>query len=81
MMWSKGYVVQSIRQSGDIDERKLREPVGAIRIFGFALIVAGVVGVLMANQLELASFIMYASLAVLFAGTLLAWKGAPLKAA
>lgn len=77
MMWRKGYVVQSIRQSGavELDEGKLRKPVGAARVVGFALIVAGVVGVLLANQLELASDIMYASLAVLLAGALLAWKG------
>ena len=77
MMWRKGYVVQSIRQSGavELDEGKLRKPVGAASVVGFALIVAGVVGVLLANQLELASDIMYASLAVLLAGALLAWKG------
>ena len=75
MMWRKGYVVQSIRQSGAVDEVKLRKPVGAARILGFALIVAGVVGVLLANQLELASHIMYASLVALLAGALLAWKG------
>ncbi len=75
MMWRKGYVVQSIRQSGEINERKLREPVGAVRIFGFALIVAGVVGVLMANQLDLGSSIMIASIAAFAVGVLLAWKG------
>ena len=51
MMWRKGYVVQSIRQSGavELDEGKLRKPVGAARVVGFALIVAGVVGVLLAQ--------------------------------
>ena len=46
-----------------------------------ALIVAGVVGVLMANQLELASHVMYGSLAAFLVGALLAWKGASLRAA
>jgi PAT family beta-lactamase induction signal transducer AmpG len=80
MMWRRGYVVQSIRQSGAVDQTKLRKPGGAARIAGFALIVAGVVGVLLANQLELASQIMYASLAALVVGALLAWKGKALAA-
>jgi PAT family beta-lactamase induction signal transducer AmpG len=35
ILWNKGYVVQSIRQTGGVDDRQLRQPVGAWRILGF----------------------------------------------
>jgi MFS transporter, PAT family, beta-lactamase induction signal transducer AmpG len=75
LLWSKGYVVEGVRQAETVDEQRLRQPVGPVRIAGFVLVVAGLVGVLLAQQLELASPIMYASLAALLAGALLAWKG------
>jgi MFS transporter, PAT family, beta-lactamase induction signal transducer AmpG len=81
MMWRRGYVVQSIRQTSGIDEGKLREPVGAVRIAGFALIVAGLVGVLMAQQLDLGTTVMIAAITAFGVGALLAWKGNALKAA
>lgn len=81
MMWRRGYVVQSIRQTIGIDEGKLREPVGAVRIAGFALIVAGLVGVLMAQQLDLGTTVMIAAITAFGVGALLAWKGNALKAA
>ncbi len=73
-LWSKGYVGDGIRQSTAIDDSKLKEPVGAIRIVGFLLIVAGLVGVLMSQQLKADSFWLYASLGSFAAGMALAWK-------
>ena len=74
ILWSKGYVVQSVRQSATIDETKLREPVGALRIVGFLLILAGLVGVLLSQQLAAAPTWLYASLASFVSGMALAWK-------
>ncbi|MGL5839804.1 MAG: AmpG family muropeptide MFS transporter [Sphingorhabdus sp.] len=74
LLWSKGYVVQSIRQTEGVDETKLREPVGATRIVGFLLIIAGLVGVLLSQQLEAAPMWLYASLASFALGGALAWK-------
>jgi MFS transporter, PAT family, beta-lactamase induction signal transducer AmpG len=73
-LWSKGYVVEGIRQSKAIDETKLKEPVGAGRILGFLLIVAGLVGLLLSQQLEAEKTWLYASLAAFVLGTALAWK-------
>ena len=81
LLWSKGYVVEGVRQAEAVDNQKLRQPVGAIRIIGFVLIVAGLVGVLLAQQLELQSHIMIASLVAFGAGALLAWKGNALRTA
>ena len=75
ILWNKGYVVESIRQTGAVDERELRQPVGAWRIVGFVAIVAGLVGVLMYQQLELGIPVLAASLVAFVAGMLLAWKG------
>lgn len=74
ILWSKGYVVQSVRQSATIDETKLREPVGVLRIFGFLLILVGLVGVLLSQQLAAAPTWLYASLASFVIGMALAWK-------
>ena len=74
ILWSKGYVVQSVRQSATVDETKLKEPVGTLRIFGFLLILGGLVGVLLSNQLELAPTWLYASLASFVIGIAMAWK-------
>ena len=74
ILWSKGYVVQSVRQSATIDETKLKEPVGVLRIGGFLLILAGLVGVLLSQQLAAAPTWLYASLASFVIGMALAWK-------
>jgi len=75
VLWNKGYVVQSIRQTGGVDERQLRQPVGAWRILGFVLIVAGLVGVLMYQQLELGAPVLATALVAFVAGSFLAWRG------
>ena len=74
-LWSKGYVVDGVRQTAAVDERQLRQPVGARRIFGFALIVAGLVGVLLWQPLELANLVLAVSVVVFVVGVALAWKG------
>lgn len=80
ILWSKGYVVQNIRQTEGVDEKALKEPVGALRIAGFLLVVVGLVGLLLSQPLELANNITAIFAAVLVAGGLLAWKGSPAKA-
>lgn len=75
VLWSKGYVVQSIHQVDAIDEKALKEPVGPIRIFGFVLVVAGLIGLLLSQPLELANNITALFAGVLVVGGLLAWKG------
>lgn len=73
-LWSKGYVGDGIRQSETIDESKLKEPVGVGRIIGFLMILAGLVGVLLSQQLKAESMWLYASLASFAVGMALAWK-------
>ncbi|HMS19379.1 MAG TPA: MFS transporter [Sphingorhabdus sp.] len=75
VLWSKGYVVQNIRQTEGVDEKALKEPVGALRITGFLLVVIGLVGLLLSQPLELENNITAIFAAVLAAGGLLAWKG------
>jgi len=75
VLWSKGYVVQSIHQVEVVDEKVLKEPVGPLRIFGFVLVVAGLIGLLLSQPLELANNITAIFAAVLALGGLLAWKG------
>jgi MFS transporter, PAT family, beta-lactamase induction signal transducer AmpG len=74
LLWSKGYVGEGIRQTQGVDETKLKEPVGAARIFGFLLIIAGLVGVLLSQQLQAAPMWLYASLASFVVGMAMAWK-------
>jgi MFS transporter, PAT family, beta-lactamase induction signal transducer AmpG len=74
ILWSKGYVGEGIRQSTTIDETKLKEPVGAFRIAGFLIIIAGLVGMLLSKQLEADPSWLYASLASFAVGMTLAWK-------
>ena len=81
VLWSKGYVVQNIRQTEGVDETALKEPVGALRITGFLLVVVGLVGLLLSQPLELANNVTAIFAAVLVVGGLLAWKGKPAKAA
>jgi MFS transporter, PAT family, beta-lactamase induction signal transducer AmpG len=75
LLWSKGYVVQGIRQTEAVDETKLKEPVGPIRIIGFLLVVAGLIGLLLSGPLEFANSLTAIFAAILVAGGLLAWKG------
>ncbi len=81
LLWSKGYVVQGIRQTEAVDETKLKEPVGPIRIVGFLLVVAGLIGLLLSGPLEFANSLTAIFAALLVAGGLLAWKGQPAKVA
>jgi PAT family beta-lactamase induction signal transducer AmpG len=80
LLWSKGYVVQSIHQVEAVNDKALKEPVGPLRIFGFLLVVAGLIGLLLSQPLEFANSITATFAAVLVAGGLLAWKGQPARA-
>jgi PAT family beta-lactamase induction signal transducer AmpG len=51
VLWTKGYVVQGIRQAVVDSKGQLAQRVGALRIFGFMLIVAGLVGILLGQSL------------------------------
>lgn len=73
LLWSRGYVVDSIRQTEAVDETQFKEPVGALRIIAFLLIIAGLVGILLSQQLGAAPVWLYASLAALVVGVVLAW--------
>ena len=75
LLWSKGYVVQGVRQTSAVDERKLREPIGAIRIFGVALAVIGLVGLLLSQPLKWPASIGWTCAAVLLVGGIIAWLG------
>ena len=77
VLWSKGYVVQGIRQAEVVNEKALKEPVGPLRILGFVLVVVGLIGVLLSGPLEFANNITAIFAAVLVAGGLLACKGQP----
>jgi PAT family beta-lactamase induction signal transducer AmpG len=79
LLWSKGYVVQSIHQVEAVNDKALKEPVGPLRIFGFLLVVAGLIGLLLSQPLEFATNLTLAFAALLVAGGLLAWKGQPKK--
>ncbi len=81
VLWSKGYVVQGIRQAEAIDEKALKEPVGALRIFGFVVILAGLIGLLLSKPLDLAVSVTAMFAAVTVVGGLLAWKGKAVKTA
>ena len=81
LLWSKGYVVQGIHQVEAINEKALKEPVGPLRILGFLLVVAGLIGLLLSQPLEFATNLTLAFAAVLVAGALLAWKGQPKRVA
>ena len=81
LLWSKGYVVEGVRQTETVDEGRLRQPVGPVRIAGFVLIVAGLVGVLLAQQLELAGYVMTSSILAFAVGATLALTGRPARTA
>ena len=75
VLWSKGYVVQSIRQTAGVDEKALKEPISMARLAGFALVVVGLVGVLLSQPLKWDNATTLICAAVLMAGGLLAWLG------
>ena len=75
LLWSKGYVVQGIRQSDAVDDRALREPIGAARAFGFLLVTVGLVGVLLSQPLKFAGSTTLIYAAVLLLGGMIAWLG------
>jgi len=81
VLWAKGYVVQSIHQVEAVDEKALKEPVGPLRITGFLMVVAGLVGLLLSQPLELGTNITWMFASGLLAGALLAWKGQPARRA
>ncbi|MBU7589620.1 MAG: MFS transporter [Sphingopyxis terrae] len=81
VLWTKGYVVQGIRQAVVDGEGQLAQRVGALRIFGFMLIVAGLVGILLGQSLGLSGNITFVSAAVLIAGGVIAWKSGNMKTA
>lgn len=74
LLWNKGYVGEGVRQSTSVDDSKLKEPVGAARILGFLLIIVGLVGVLLSQQLQATSIWLYASLGIFVLGVVLSWK-------
>jgi PAT family beta-lactamase induction signal transducer AmpG len=75
ILWNKGYVAQGIRQTEAVDEGKLREPIGAVRIFGVAVAVAGLVGLLLSQPLRWPNYATWTSAAIMLAGGLVAWLG------
>jgi MFS transporter, PAT family, beta-lactamase induction signal transducer AmpG len=79
ILWSRGYVVDAIRQTGTGDVTKLREPVGPLRIVGFAVALGGLVGLLLAKPLAFSVGTTGLFAAALIAGGLLAWKGQPVR--
>jgi PAT family beta-lactamase induction signal transducer AmpG len=81
LLWSRGYVVQGIRQTGAVDERKLKEPIGVARILGFALVIAGLVGVLLSQSLKWGNSTAGIFAAMLVFGGLIAWLGKTRRAA
>jgi PAT family beta-lactamase induction signal transducer AmpG len=81
VLWSKGYVVQGVRQAGELDEKILRDPVAPLRILGFVVVLAGLVGLLLSQPLKLATTVTLLFAAIFVIGALLAWKGQPAKPA
>ena len=75
ILWSKGYVVQGVRQTSAVDEKAFKEPVGMPRLIGFVLVLAGLVGVLLSQPLKWENMTTAIFAAVFVAGALLAWKG------
>ena len=61
--------------------QQLKEPVGALRIFGFVVILAGLIGLLLSKPLDLAVSVTAMFAAVTVVGGLLAWKGKAVKTA
>lgn len=79
LLWSRGYVVAGIRQATGVDEKVMRQPLGVRRIAGFVLVLAGLVGVLLSQQLGAEAMWRYASIALFVIGGALAWRRAPVQ--
>lgn len=77
VLWSKGYVVQGIRQTAGVDETALRQPIGAGRLFGFALVVIGLVGVLLSQPLKWGNTATAIAAALLMLGGVIAAMARP----
>ncbi len=77
MLWSKGYVVDGIRQTKGVDDTKLKDPVAVLQVLGAFVSVAGLVGLLLSGSLEFSSFMTALCAAMLVGGGLLAWLGKP----
>ena len=80
LLWAGGarvYVVEGIRQTDAVDEGKLSEPIGVVRIFGSAVAVVGLVALLLSQPLRWENSATWASAAILLAGGLIARLGKP----
>jgi PAT family beta-lactamase induction signal transducer AmpG len=75
ILWSKGYVVEGIRQTGTGDAEKFKEPVGALRIAGVLVAISGLVGLLLSQPLEMTTNMTVMFAGILVGGGLLAWFG------
>ncbi len=74
ILWSKGYVVEGIRQTGAGDTEKMKEPVGMLRICGFVLVLLGLTGLLLSQPLKFELYQTTGSAVIFVLGILLAWK-------
>jgi PAT family beta-lactamase induction signal transducer AmpG len=81
MLWSKGYVVQSIRQTEGGEGERLREPISAGRVAGVALAVAGLIGVLLSQPLKWSTEATALCAALLVTGAAVAWLAGRSRAA
>jgi MFS transporter, PAT family, beta-lactamase induction signal transducer AmpG len=77
ILWSKGYVGEGIRQTKGIDETKLREPVGPLRVVGVLIAIAGLVALLVSQSLEFSTQQTWLAAGVMVFGGLLGWFGQP----
>jgi MFS transporter, PAT family, beta-lactamase induction signal transducer AmpG len=77
MLWSKGYVGEGIRQATTIDETKLREPVGPLRVVGVLIAIGGLVALLLSQSLEFSTMQTWTAAGVMVFGGLLGWFGQP----
>jgi MFS transporter, PAT family, beta-lactamase induction signal transducer AmpG len=81
VLWSKGYVGEGIRQATIVDETKLKEPVGALRVVGVLVVITGMIGLLLSQPLEMSATMTWSFAAALLGGALLAWFGKAAKTA
>ncbi len=67
ILWSRGYVVEGIRQT-DATRADLKEPIDGRKIFGFVLLIVGSVSLILSQQLEFVAWQYAATVAVMAAG-------------
>jgi MFS transporter, PAT family, beta-lactamase induction signal transducer AmpG len=79
ILWSKGYVGEGIRQATTIDETKLREPVGPLRVVGVLIAIVGLVALLLSQSLQFSTMQTLVAAGVMVCGGLLGWFGQPAK--